>query len=90
MTHLVVELDEVDDVGGVVGELAHHRAGDEGAQLLVQRHLVALHREDHVHVVLRHLVGDLTDGRVVLHKMAPCAKIRHLTGWLSAPNTVGK
>ena len=51
-THSVLFLDELDDVGGVVGEGAGRAGLDVPAQLVIRLALLGRHRENQVDTVL--------------------------------------
>lgn len=65
-THSVLLLDQIDDVGGIVGEHGRRGALDVALQLLVDGELIGGDREDNVDGVLLDLLVDLRNTGVVL------------------------
>lgn len=65
-TYIIVLLHKLYDVRGIVGQFSHHRAFDEGPQLVVLCNLVGCDGKNDVDVLALDLVRNLTDGRVIL------------------------
>jgi len=68
MSNLVVATDEVDDVTGSVGQHTDGAALYERRQRVVDVDLTPWHGEDHVNLLLCHLLRQLAHRRVVLHQ----------------------